>query len=320
MKQERFSWVARQMSRLFSRRRAGELDDALFSQARDGLMIHDDAGRSWVPNSGGGWYCYEGTDWVIREPPIPPERQAGSEAVVPSSPGLKRRARSRPRPVSQPVENTDQPAQNTGQPAQKKKRKRGLVVRGALGLVAVLLACGAWGVWSVLDHARQTTEITPSPTSSVPTRMLPTLDRAIPSPNLALTLGNRVEVISERVDSSGGTITIDEPASPIDGLVIRVPEGAYGAETEFELTYIPIEGHVLGDEVTVLTPLISIENGGDYSQEFMIVTIPVSIPEGQFAMPFYYNEGTGNFEGIPVVDQDSDSLTMATRHSPLEPI
>ena len=310
---EGFTWAARQMSRLVARRRAGELDDAAFSQVRDGFMIHDDAGRSWVPNSDGSWYCYEGTDWVIRQPPVSLEKPAVTEAVSPSRDAPSRRSRAQSRPVPQPVIDTDQSARNAGQTAQK-KRKRGLVVRAALGLLALLVACGAWWVWSLLNETPRATRIPPSPTSSVPTRTLPTLDRATPSPNLALTLGNRVEVISEMVDSSGGAITIDEPGSPIDGLVIRVPQGAYGEETEFEVTYAPIDEHVLGDEVTVLTPLISIENGGDYSQEFMIVTIPASIPEGHFAMPFYYNDGTGNFEAIPVVDQDNDSLIVVTRH------
>jgi len=314
---ERFTWAARQMSRLVARRRAGELDDTAFSEARGGFMIHDDTGRSWVPNSDGSWYCHEGTDWVMRQPPVSVEEPAITEVVSPLRAAPSLRSRSQSRPVSQPAKYTGQSTRNAGQPAQKKKekkRKRGLVMRAVLGLLVLLVACGAWWAWSLVNDARRAIQISPSPTDFTPTLTVPTQDLTVAFPTDGLTLRDTVEVLSEMVDSSGSTITIDEPASPIDGLAIRVPEGAYSEETEFEVNYTLIEEHVLGDDVTALTPLISVENGGDYSEEYMIVTTPASIPEGHFAMPFYYDEETGNFEGIPVVDHDNDSLTMVTRH------
>lgn len=129
-----------------------------------------------------------------------------------------------------------------------------------------------------------------------------------------LVTGNSVEVISDAVPSSGGAIVVDTPGDPLDGLVIEVPDDAYTDTRTFTVSYAPIEKSDLGPDYNLLSPLITVSNGGGYSEEPMILTIPVTVPDGHFAMAFLYDEQSGELEGMPVVESTSDHVTVITRH------
>ncbi len=116
------------------------------------------------------------------------------------------------------------------------------------------------------------------------------------------------------IGSSGGVVTIDRPDSPIKGLAISVPSGSYADEREFTVGYAAVEGHELGQYFNPISPLITIGNGGGYSDEVMELTIPVEIPPGHFAMAWLYNERTGEVEALPPIAQDEHSITVMTRH------
>ena len=135
-----------------------------------------------------------------------------------------------------------------------------------------------------------------------------------PRPTGSISTGEAVPLASDTVPPSGGTITVERPAEPLDGLEIRVPSGSYPDSRSFEVSSASIEGHTFGEYCTPATPLISIENGGEYSDEFMTVTIPVEVPPDHFAMAFYYDESAGTLEGIPFNDMDEHSITIVTRH------
>jgi len=60
--------------------------------------------------------------------------------------------------------------------------------------------------------------------------------------------------------------------------------------------------------------MITVDNGGGYSEEIMEVKIPVKVPEGQFAMGFLYDDKTKKLEGLPLAAQDDGSITIVTRH------
>lgn len=129
-----------------------------------------------------------------------------------------------------------------------------------------------------------------------------------------LIVGDEVDVKTETIETGGGTITVDTPGEPLDGLTLEVPEGSYEEEKTFLISYRPVLEHTLGNKFNPLTPLIRVENGGGYAQEIMTVTIPINIPDDQFAMAFFYDESSGELEGIPLIDETANSLTFATSH------
>ena len=114
------------------------------------------------------------------------------------------------------------------------------------------------------------------------------------------------------IGAGGGTVTVDSPDSAIDGLSLSVPQGAVPDGTTFSISSQPYGGTVPASS-TALTPLIQIDNGGAFADDFMTVTIPIDLPEGNFAMGFIVNEGD-KLEGLPLVDLSATSITVATRH------
>jgi hypothetical protein len=122
------------MERLVTRRRAGELDAAAFDEARNGLMIQDDAGQHWVPNEDGSWYCYDGSQWEVREPPV--------------SVGQPMQARLTPAPSSGGAEAA---------PAREPRRRRWLWGAVVLALMLVVMVCV--GGYALLGPTLQRSEL-----------------------------------------------------------------------------------------------------------------------------------------------------------------
>lgn len=133
-------------------------------------------------------------------------------------------------------------------------------------------------------------------------------------PVATINVGDSVNLRSESIGSTGGTISVSKPGDALDEMQIIIPENAYSDSTEFSISYSPIVDHTLGEYFNPITPLIHVDNGRGYSEDFMTVTIPVEIPDGYFAMPFYFDETSGELEGIPIISQTNNSISFATRH------
>ncbi len=114
------------------------------------------------------------------------------------------------------------------------------------------------------------------------------------------------------VGSNGGTIRIT--TGSLSGLHIDVPNGGYRSGAQFSISSAPINSHTFGSDFNVISPLIRVDNGGAYADSVMTLTIPCTVPLGHYAMAFFYDEETGELEGIPPVAINDSSLTVATRH------
>jgi hypothetical protein len=129
-----------------------------------------------------------------------------------------------------------------------------------------------------------------------------------------LSLGARESVASERIPASGGTLVVDTPDSSVDGLTLTVPEGAYEDARQFKISVRPIEAHEFGSDFNPATPLIHIDNGGDFAGEPITVRIPVQVSPDEFAMAFYYDPRSGELEGLPLAELAADHVTVVTSH------
>lgn len=116
------------------------------------------------------------------------------------------------------------------------------------------------------------------------------------------------------ISAAGGTITVNQPGSPINGLKFQAPNGAYPNGQPVTISSAPITGQTFGSNFNPASPMIIIDAGKDYAEEPILVTIPVTIPADQFAMAFYYDAANQKLEGIPTASQDGTSITIATRH------
>lgn len=129
-----------------------------------------------------------------------------------------------------------------------------------------------------------------------------------------ITTGSAVVAATGTIGQSGGTITVSQPGSAINGLKFEAPAGAYPSGQQVTISSAPVTGTTFGSNFNPATPMIEINAGKAYAEEPVLVTIPVNIPDDQFAMAFYYDETTKQLEGIPLVGEDSKSITITTRH------
>lgn len=129
-----------------------------------------------------------------------------------------------------------------------------------------------------------------------------------------ITLGQKVDIASQTIGPSGGTIVVTRPGDPLDGFIIDVPPAAYAGDRTYKVSSSPITRQTFGSDINAISPMITVDNGGGYSGVMMYVRVPVKVPEGNFAMGFLYDEKTKQMEGMPMVASDAGSVTVATRH------
>ena len=126
--------------------------------------------------------------------------------------------------------------------------------------------------------------------------------------------GEFAEVARQMIPGSGGKLSVNTPGSPLDGFELTLPLDGLAQTQEFVVSYAEVTSHNFGPNFNPVSPLITISYDGGYSGSPMTLTIPIDLPDGHFAMGFFYDELTGSLEPIPVRTLDSTSITLSTRH------
>lgn len=129
-----------------------------------------------------------------------------------------------------------------------------------------------------------------------------------------LITGDEVSLTGKAIGPGGGQVVVSGSGGPLDGLSLEVPEGAYATARDFNISYSPVVGHALAGGGQPAAPLIAVENGGEYADEFMILKIPVRAAHDEIVIPFLYDKENDTLEGLTVLEQDNSSVTVATRH------
>jgi hypothetical protein len=125
-------------------------------------------------------------------------------------------------------------------------------------------------------------------------------------------VGTFVPAGSVSVGPAGGTVDITE--GPIRGFKIEVAPDAFPETKTVVVSSAPVTEHSLGPDFNPISPMIRVDYGGGYAEEPMLVHVPVQVPAGHFAMGFYYDEETGEVEGIPVAAITDSEIVLVTRH------
>lgn len=129
-----------------------------------------------------------------------------------------------------------------------------------------------------------------------------------------ISTGPVVVVGSETSEPESPTsLQVNDKSHPLAGLEIVIPAGSYREPLLFKVSYAPVNSTTFKN-VKPVSPLIIVENGGAYANQTMTVKVPVTIGANQFAMGFYYDAAAGTLEGMPLVDADASSVTVATQH------
>ena len=123
-----------------------------------------------------------------------------------------------------------------------------------------------------------------------------------------------IPLLSADVGPEGGTLTVSQPGSPLDGFSITIPQGAYEASVHFEISSAEVTSINLDTDLELITPLIVVENGGVVASEFLQLRLPRQIADGRFAMLFTYDLDSQSLDALPLVEIDSTHLTALTTH------
>ena len=129
-----------------------------------------------------------------------------------------------------------------------------------------------------------------------------------------LALSDSIALTSQTIPSTGGSVVIQQPGGPLDGMTLNVPAGSYAEDMEFEVSYQEIHSHRLDDISTPASPVISIDNGHTFADQNMTLTIPIQKTDDEFAMAFYYDPETEELQGLPFTELTNDHITVATGH------
>ena len=125
---------------------------------------------------------------------------------------------------------------------------------------------------------------------------------------------NPVPLAESTIGAQGGSITIAAAGDPLDGLSIAVPAGAYEQDVQFKISRLDIASHNLDGDLQIATPLIRVENGGQWARDWLEVSLPLQVAQGEFAMAFTYDRETGALDGLPVISLEGGRLKTITRH------
>lgn len=129
-----------------------------------------------------------------------------------------------------------------------------------------------------------------------------------------LTLGARREILVEDVGPGGGSLVVNAPGDPLDGLTIDIPSGAYPDGTTVEVHARPIVGHDFGPDFNPASPLIEIDAGEGLAEDFVTVRVPAEIAPDAFGMAFAYEAEDGALEGLTHLDADAGGVRFVSRH------
>ncbi|MBL0171996.1 MAG: hypothetical protein IPP90_14990 [Gemmatimonadaceae bacterium] len=61
-------------------------------------------------------------------------------------------------------------------------------------------------------------------------------------------------------------------------------------------------------------PTLVINNGQDYADNLVTLTMPLSVTDDEAVMPFYYDQAGNQLEPITMVERTSSTATLSTRH------
>jgi hypothetical protein len=129
-----------------------------------------------------------------------------------------------------------------------------------------------------------------------------------------INIGTVVDITTQTIGTGGGTITVNKPNDPLNGLTVTIQPNSFTQAQTIKISSAPITSHQLGQYFNPLTPMIKITYQGGFADKTMRIKIPISLLQGKFAMGFFYNEQTGKLEGIPIEELASDHITIATKY------
>lgn len=128
-----------------------------------------------------------------------------------------------------------------------------------------------------------------------------------------ITVGSSIPVIEQTVSPSGGTIVIASSASPLNGMSIRIPAGAYSGNVEIRVSCASITGQTINSDVSAVSPMIFIDAEGQRAGSGVYVSFPVTLDSTDIPIAVLYDTVSGAMETVPISSFDQHSITVGLK-------
>ena len=124
-----------------------------------------------------------------------------------------------------------------------------------------------------------------------------------------------VTLPTQTVGAAGGIVIVDRPGSPVNGLTLVVPPGAFPASQIVGISYASSTGFAVPARTKAISPAITFRTSdGRLAAKPLLITIPVSVPSGTFPQLLLRDPATGRQELLTTVDYTPTSVTAMTGH------
>ena len=120
-----------------------------------------------------------------------------------------------------------------------------------------------------------------------------------------------VALPAQTVATTGGSVTINRPGSPANGVTLTVPAGAFPNAVSVTMSYESSATVPKLADVTIVSPIIAVTTDAPpVSDKPLTLTFPVIVPAGQVAFVAMVDPVTGFLEVLQTVSADATSITV----------
>ncbi|MEZ4457192.1 MAG: hypothetical protein R2882_11680, partial [Gemmatimonadales bacterium] len=121
-------------------------------------------------------------------------------------------------------------------------------------------------------------------------------------------------VAAGTVPASGGTLRVNRPGAPIDGLSITIPSNGFSSPIDLEVRYGDTTGMPRRPGLAWASPPISIASNQAGYGGAMTIRVPTRFRPGQIPFGVFYDRASGAMDIVPAVPIDTTAAIIVTRH------
>jgi hypothetical protein len=116
------------------------------------------------------------------------------------------------------------------------------------------------------------------------------------------------------IPSSGGTITVNKPGDPLNGLTMTVSSGAFSGTLNIVIGSSTNKNLPTANGIVPISPVVHVTGGAGYANGVITFKIPATVATNTFPVVVLYDSATKAIEPMTTIAYDGSSVTAMTGH------
>src|SRR5580704_9441997 len=116
------------------------------------------------------------------------------------------------------------------------------------------------------------------------------------------------------IPSSGGTITVNKPGDPLNGLTMTVSSGAFSGTLNIVIGSSTNKNLPTANGIVPISPVVHVTGGAGYANGVITFKIPATVATNTFPVVVLYDSATKAIEPMTTIAYDGTSVTAITGH------